>query len=81
MLRPFAHPVGCCCKCSEMLVQKFDRFQTLRINSQQPQAAQAQSVSLILIHMVSYWVILEMALNIKDLYGNSGKRFRKINTS
>ena len=28
--------------------QKFDRFQTLRINSQQPLAAQAQYVSLII---------------------------------
>ena len=32
-----------------------------------------------LIHVVSYCVILKMAVNLKDLYGNSG-RFKKINT-
>ena len=32
------------------------------------------------IRVVSYCVILKMAVNIKDLYGNSGKRFQKINT-
>ena len=31
--------------------------------------------------MVSYsGVILKMAVNIKDLYENSGKRFKKIDT-
>ena len=36
------------------------------------QAAQAQHESFI-IHVVSYRVILKMAVNIKDLYDNSGK--------
>ena len=39
-----------------------------------PQAAQAQYV----IREVSYCVILKMAVNITDLYGNSGNRFKKI---
>ena len=39
-----------------------------------PQAAQAQYVS------SCGWVILKMAVNIKDLYGNSRNRFEKINT-
>ena len=48
-----------------------------------PQAAQEQYESLIIntcgfIHVVSYCVILKMAMNIKDLY-NSGKIFKKIN--
>ena len=37
------------------------------------QAAQAQHESFIIIHVVSYRVILNMAVNIKDLYDNSGK--------
>ena len=32
------------------------------------------------MHVVSDCVILKMAVNIKDLYGNSGKRFKNINT-
>ena len=32
------------------------------------------------MHVVSYCVILEMTVNIEDLYGNSGIRFKKINT-
>ena len=39
------------------------------------QAAQAQCVSLI-INTCSF----KIAVNIKDLYGNSGKRFKSINT-
>ena len=33
-----------------------------------------------LIRVVSYSVILKMDVDIKDLYGNSGKRFKKMNT-
>ena len=44
-----------------------------------PQAAQANEC-LIMIHVISYCVILKIAMNIKDLYGNSGNRFKKINT-
>ena len=32
------------------------------------------------LRMVSYCLILKMAVNIKDLYGNSGKRSKKRNT-
>ena len=30
------------------------------------------------MHVVSDCVILKMAVDIKDLYGNSGKRFKNI---
>ena len=33
-----------------------------------------------LMHVVSYCIILKMAVNIKDLYRNSGKKFEKVNT-
>ena len=39
-----------------------------------PQAAQARYES------TCGWVILKMAVNIKDLYGNSGNRFEKMST-
>ena len=34
----------------------------------------------LIIRVVTYCVILKMAVNIKDLYGNSGRGFKKINT-
>lgn len=33
-----------------------------------------------LIREVSYYIILKMAIKIKDLFANSGNRFKKINT-
>ena len=42
-----------------------------------PQAAQTQYES---FFMVSYRVILKMAVIIKDLYGNLGNRFKEINS-
>ena len=39
------------------------------------------SINKKLIRVVSYCVILNMAVNIKDLYGNSGNRLKKIKYS
>ena len=39
------------------------------------------SINKKLIRVVSYCVILNMAVHIKDLYGNSGNRLKKINYS
>jgi len=39
------------------------------------------SINQKLIRVVSYCVILKMAVNIKDLYGNSGNRLKKIKYS
>ena len=44
-------------------------------------AAQDQYESLIKIHVVPYCVILKMPMNIKDLYGNSAKKFKNIKYS
>ena len=33
-----------------------------------------------LIHLILYCIILKIAVNVKDLFGNSGKRFNKVNT-
>ena len=41
----------------------------------QAQAAQAQYES-----FITYYVIFKKAVEIKDVFGNSGKRFKKINT-
>ena len=47
------------------------------VNHRQPKF----SINQKLIRVVSYFVILNMAVNIKDLYGNSGNKLKKIKYS